>query len=573
MKRAILIAVLFLYYPAHYVFAASIPSFDARVTIHEDASIEVIERIRYDFGAENKHGIFRNIPYSYQAGETTYTANISVLSVTDGTGKPYPYAENKENGILNLKIGNPNVTVRGVQEYVISYIVYGPFLYFDTFDEFYWNVTGPWSVSIARASVLVNLPTGIQALDASCYQGGVGSSLSCDESQKLVNAEQGGYIAAANNLDVNEGFTVSVSFPKGVIAVVEKPWSPRNNLNPFMYLPFGLPILILGFLVRLWYTRGRDPRGRETIVTQFDPPKGMTPSIAGILYNEQIEPREISAEIIRLAVEGYIRIHSVESKVLIFTSSDYILERLSGEPEDAVGREILSKLFQSEFSDTRDVGGKSVTGTLLSKMQHKFVKERNDITDVMYNEVLDRGLFLERPDKVRGLYAGIGVGVIIAGIGLATVSNAAWLTNLGIAVAVSGGLAALIGLAMPARTREGVIQKEQLEGFKKYLEVAEKDRIVFHNAPEKTPKLFDQYLPFAMALGVEKAWAEKFKDIYTEQPSWYTGTKGAFSPAVFATSLGAFSSDFQSASAPQSSGSHGGGSVGGGFGGGGGGSW
>ena len=86
-------------------------------------------------------------------------------------------------------------------------------------------------------------------------------------------------------------------------------------------------------------------------------------------------------------------------------------------------------------------------------------------------------------------------------------------------------------------------------------------------------KLFDQYLPYAMAFGVEDAWAEQFKDIYTEEPQWHTGSTGTFSPAMFAQSMQAFSTDFTAASAPASSGSSGGGSVGGGFGGGGGGSW
>jgi uncharacterized membrane protein YgcG len=577
MQRALLIACIAVLAPLQQVFAAEgyITTFDARVTLHEDASVEVLERISYDFGAEERHGIFRKIPYSYQAGETTYTANVSVLAVTDEEGKPYPFAESRGNGILELKIGDPNVTVTGKHEYAISYIVYGPFLYFDEYDEFYWNVTGSWATGIGRATVLVNLPPGAQALDAACYQGTIDSTASCDESQKLINAEQGGYVASANNLAEGDGFTVAVSFPKGVIALVERPWSPGSDTGPLTYLPFGIPLIVLGALIRLWYTRGRDPKGRTTIVPQYEPPAGMTPSIAGILHNERIEPREISAEIVRLAVEGFVRIHRLEKKVLIFTSADYLLERLSdvGEPKDAVGKLILEKLFQPEFSATEDVSGRAVTGTLLSKMQHKFVKERNEITDVMYNEVLDRGLFIERPDKVRMLYAGVGVAVVVVGGILVGASGKGVLTNLGISIALSGGLTALMGILMPARTREGVLKKEHLEGFKRYLDVAEKDRLAFHNAPERTPKLFDTYLPFAMALGVEKAWAEQFTDIYKEQPQWYSGSTGTFAPAMFAGELSSFSSDFQSASAPQSSGSGGGGSVGGGFGGGGGGSW
>jgi len=89
--------------------------------------------------------------------------------------------------------------------------------------------------------------------------------------------------------------------------------------------------------------------------------------------------------------------------------------------------------------------------------------------------------------------------------------------------------------------------------------------------------MFETFLPFAMALGVERNWARAFEGIYTSQPDWYVGTyHGSFGPRAFAASLASLSSDARSAmtSAPRSSGGSGvggGGFSGGGFGGGGGG--
>jgi hypothetical protein len=40
-------------------------------------------------------------------------------------------------------------------------------------------------------------------------------------------------------------------------------------------------------------------------------------------------------------------------------------------------------------------------------------------------------------------------------------------------------------------------------GFREYLEIAEKEEMNLRNPPEKTPQLFEHYLPFALALGVE----------------------------------------------------------------------
>jgi len=138
---------------------------------------------------------------------------------------------------------------------------------------------------------------------------------------------------------------------------------------------------------------------------------------------------------------------------------------------------------------------------------------------------------------------------------------------------------AVFGLVMPARTKEGVLAREHILGLKSYLQVAEKDRLKFHNAPDKNPKTFEKFLPFAMVLGVEKEWAKQFEGIYNTNPSWYSDpSMGNFSAVVLASGLNNFGNMAQTtlSSKPSSSGGgsgFSGGSSGGGFGGGGGGSW
>ncbi len=575
--RSVLLLALFVVLPFGSVFAEEvIPSFDARIIVHEDASIEVAEQVVYDFGEKKQHGIFRVIPFSYQANATTYTADISKVSVYDGAKNPLPFTESRGNGELTLKIGDPETMVTGLQTYVIGYTVQGPFLYLGDQDELYWNVTGSWTKPITRATVLVDLPRGTKVLGAKCYQGAQGSKRVCDKDERLVNSERAGYTAVANNLTPSEGLTVAVAFPKGTIAQPKKPWASGARIAPYTYTPLLLPVVVFFAMLYLWYTRGRDPEGRTTIVTQFEPPKGMLPSIAGIVYNERIESREISAEIVRLAVEGYLRIHRIEKAGLVFTSTDYLFERVEGkgDPADVVATSILSKLFKERYAGEGEVEGRVVKGALLSKMHHTFTEDRAEITSVMYDEVFARGYFLERPDTVRNWYIATGIASVVAGILLAVMVPQGLFTMLGVAIVLSGIPVALVGVWMPVKTRAGVALKEYLEGFKRYLSVAEKDRLTFHHAPDIAPAVFDRYLPFAMAFGIEKAWAEQFKDLHVPKPEWYSGPVGTtFVPAVFVSDLSAFSSDFATASMPVSSGAHGGGSVGGGFGGGGGGSW
>ncbi len=128
---------------------------------------------------------------------------------------------------------------------------------------------------------------------------------------------------------------------------------------------------------------------------------------------------------------------------------------------------------------------------------------------------------------------------------------------------------------MPAKTRKGTLLKEHILGLKDYLQIAEKNRLDFHNAPEKSPELFEKLLPYAIILGVSSAWAKEFDGLMTTPPRWYEGgAYPVFTPVLFADDMNSLNTAVVSAATPASSGgSGGGGSSGGGFGGGGGGSW
>ena len=107
-----------------------------------------------------------------------------------------------------------------------------------------------------------------------------------------------------------------------------------------------------------------------------------------------------------------------------------------------------------------------------------------------------------------------------------------------------------------------------------------RDRDKIEALAKNDPTLFDRVLPFALVFGLEDKWANAFRDMYREPPTWYSspGYRGSFTPNMFVSDLGRSLGVMNSsmASTPRKSGGSGlggGGSSGGGFGGGGGGSW
>jgi uncharacterized membrane protein len=123
---------------------------------------------------------------------------------------------------------------------------------------------------------------------------------------------------------------------------------------------------------------------------------------------------------------------------------------------------------------------------------------------------------------------------------------------------------------------------DRIEGFRQYLGVAEEDRLNALNPPDKTPELFERFLPYAIALDVEVAWATRFAAVLAAAGAsaavgtWYQGHQWANDPIGFSHELGsALAQTISSASSPPGSGggSGGGGFSGGGGGGGGGSGW
>ena len=132
-------------------------------------------------------------------------------------------------------------------------------------------------------------------------------------------------------------------------------------------------------------------------------------------------------------------------------------------------------------------------------------------------------------------------------------------------------------------TPEKLETQSLIEGFRMYLGTAEEKTLQFHNPPKMTPQVFEAMLPYAMVLGVDKIWGEKFQSMLKASSlanqqyhsNWYVG--GSMMNMNFANTLTSSLSQSIASSSTQpsssGSGSGGGGFSGGGGGGGGGGGW
>jgi len=548
-----------------------IENFHSETIVMPDGTIDVTETIQAHFIGGPWHGLYRTIPVEYVTPQgLNYALFLDVKHVTDGTGRALKYESSRERHYRKLKIYVPDAD-NSTQSISIEYSVSDALRFFEDHDELYWNVTGDeWDIPIQSASARIILPEGTTNIRANVFTGAYRSRA---QNADVDIAGNGVEVRTRDPLRLHEGLTVAVAFDKGF---VQEP-TAASRLAIFFRSnwPLGIPVAAFVAMFYLWWTRGRDPRLRP-ITAQYEPPNELTPGEVGTLVDNSADMRDITASIVDLAVRGYIAIeeHQKDRMLGLMHDKDYnfIVQRDRGswatlKPHE---RTLLEGLF------TAGTVGDSVS---MSSLENHFYTNLPGIKSNIFSSLVADGYYTTRPDSVRSAYiaAGVILGflIVFGGLKIASSQGTAPLAFI-IAGLLTGAIICAFGWFMPAHTEQGARALEGVLGFEDFLVHVESERF---NRMIKTPEMFEKFLPFAMALGVEKNWSRAFQGILTQPPRWYRGSSYGpnFYPMMFTNDLSSMSSRAGTvmASAPRSSGgsgfSGGGGSSGGGFGGGGGG--
>ena len=548
--------------------------FQDTITVNQDGSAVVTERITLVFEGE-WHGIHRTIPIEYPGPNgTNYELFLAVTSITDGSGGKLKYDSSTKDGFRDLKIYIPDA-VDATRMVEIAYQVRNGTRFFDSHDEFYWNVTGnDWPVPIDHASATVRFPMfAAGSLRAQAFTGVYGSTQR-DATATVDGAEA--HFETTNPLPMRGGLTIDLYIPKDVLkepsALTKFFWFVGGN--PIVFLPV---VTFLGMFV-LWWWKGRDPDPGVSVAPMYDPPPGISPAEAGTLLDDSIHPRDITSTIVDLAVRGYIKIEETEDKTLVFTNKDYIFHLLK--PREQWGADLVPHervMLENVFAAGPD--------TRLSSLKNRFYTAVPVIRQDIMAALKNKGIYLLDPDSANG-YSVVAAIAIVAVFGILQYLGWANFFNSALLLVVCVPLSALIfwlfARVMSAKTMKGARTQVAVLGFQEFMNRVDADRLKV-----MPPTTFEKFLPYAMALGVEHHWAQAFAGIVKDPPQWYVGPGGyvgGFNPIFFSSSMHSMASDMHQVfvSAPRSSssgsgfgggGGGGGGFSGGGFGGGGGGAF
>lgn len=562
---------MFFFLFTNVTLAESIKDFSVNIKINSDASIDVEENILYDSGMSDRHGIIRNIRTLSAQGETM---DISDIKVSTADTEEYPFKKTTSDKEINLKIGYPQLTFKGEKEYKISYKVKYAISYFKDFDELYWNVTGnEWTFPIEKSSVKIISPLGVGFIKKASYCGPYGSSLPCQELGTDTFYHNG-------VLNPGSGMTVAVGFSKGVVD--EPLW-----IEKFWYKVRNLWSILVAFLISLFWHRNKI-KGiikkylyykKNPVVVQYDS-GGFSPLESSLFLNGIYTDKALIATIISLAISGYIKIENKDGE-FIFKKNKEIDSLLKDEEKKIL--ELISDKSELSIKSSVSKGlniDQALSFVTKSLVVRDYINEaglKTRESDINPFGILFISIFLAINPGIFFFF------LFYDYLGWEFVSSLIF-SYLSIFTGVLYCL--LKNLRSDSLlTAKGFDAQRYILGLKKYIEVAEKDRINFHNEEAKTPVLFEKLLPYAVLFGLEERWANEFTNLTVYNPGWINDV-GQLSTKDLVRSLSGINSlrisslkyeepmrRSSGGSSFHSSGSSGHGSSGGGGGGGGGSSW
>ena len=559
-----------------------IQTFDAVIHLTSAGTLEVVETLTVVFVTPH-HGIERYITVSDNTRlGTRVTIDLHVGGVTMD-GRSVPLETRRSGNYEYLRIGDPNTTVTGTHVYQIAYTAGRSLLFHTDYLQLYWNVTGNnWDIPIRSATAVLALPPGtpLENVSTTSYVGPKGISALGEPA--AVDA-MGQYVFTTGTLNPGSGLTIDISIPRTLLPIT--PPTFAQKLGRFLWdnKLAALPIATLVFMIILWYRVGRDPR-KGVIAPSFEPPSDLGPGAAGILVDDRMDLRDVSAMVIGLAVGGYLSIRenspeaaSLAEKARTWvggSATHYTFLRGRRPPDDLSPAE--RALYDAIFPEPE------TKETSLDSLENRFYKHLPTIRLRLFDELIGKKLYAQNPERVRASYAGWAGALIAAGVGLGFVLSNLY---LGVALALSGLAVLAFSPIMPRKTVKGAAALAEVLGLAEYIHRAEVKRIEFTDAPAKTPEHFEKLLPYAVALGLTTIWVRQFEGLLREPPQWYSGGP-TFNSGLFCLSLARLATGMQSTfvsmprTAPTAGRSawggrstFGGGFSGGGFGGGGGRGW
>ncbi|MDQ5825980.1 MAG: DUF2207 domain-containing protein [Chloroflexota bacterium] len=505
--------------------------FDSNITINQDGSLDISETIEYVYD----EGSFRRAIRTWDMEQVDNISNIRVFDITDGDEVPFRETSfdpddstTGQPGTFGVEDNGTEKRLRWIYErtpeegdfykiFRVDYHVEGVIRVYEDEDELQWYaVARDADVPINSSLVEITLPEGT---DTNSWEGDRVTSI-----PEADISREGNRITFARNADLSGGFQVGLRIPKGTLNAAKPSWQgaidaqENYNKNTRPLVDFGVLLLslLVGaggvlFVVRRWYLHGRDKPFKLFSDYVAEPPSNLPPGLVGTLLDESADVRDVIATLVDQARKGNLTIQETRSQGFLTQSKDFEYRKLGGKVEYRFEEMLLDAVF----------GGKEVTK--LSDLKNTFYTKLPPIYDEMYKSLVALKYFPENPKAVRNRNMGSGCGIAVLG-GLILFGSFAlaptftmMLPLLGVAIGLVGLVWVFTSTAMPRKTDFGAEESTKWRAFSNYLQQMQK-----YTDVQAAADKFQQYLPYAVSLGIERQLINQFNNVPAAMPTYYS---------------------------------------------------
>ncbi|WP_455544425.1 DUF2207 domain-containing protein [Intestinibacter sp.] len=528
-----------------------IQNMDIQMKINEDNSFDITEEITADM-QQPKHGIIRKIPTKNTVVRTDGTmsnnrAKITNVKVSEKT------STSKENGYLNLKIGDPNTTIKGLKTYTISYNYSLGKDPLKNADEFYFNIVGDqWDTSIQHVTFHIQMPKEFDDTLLGFSSGTTGSTAS-----NIIYTVEGRTISGETTtvLHPYEAATIRLTLPEGYFKYeFIDTYSIFVIALAIISIIFGIILWIKGII--LWIKGGT--KEHLTIPVRFYPPEGFNSAEIEYIYKGASSDDGAMSLLLSLANEGYLEIDEFQEYGY---DTFQLIQKKNYENKKGIEALFMKGLFsKSSVVSEDDLKNKfyktikKIKSQLNTKKNHNMIFEQKTfpqkivvplaillfVLSVLKPIVNDQGFenspfvlvfsgigdfvllyaILNHPKNRKflillGLLFGSSINIMIFN---AIMNDPMYLITFGICL-LSIVILLIVNKTQTKRTQLGKDLYAEIEGFKRFLEKVEKPKL--EALVMEHPNYFYDILPYTYALGISNKWVEKFDDIAAEPATWY----------------------------------------------------
>ncbi|MGC4191242.1 MAG: DUF2207 domain-containing protein [Thermomicrobiales bacterium] len=296
-----------------------------------------------------------------------------------------------------------------------------------------------------------------------------------------------------------------------------------RQLLHLVFILLMLLVLVGGSvaILLLWWVRGRDPHVGPVASYLAEPPDDLSPGVVGTLVDEHADYHDILASLLGLGRHGAVRITHIPVRKR-GGGNDYEIAMVD---PSLIEGELDRTIVMAVFGSMPEPGATVRLGAI----HDRFAKAERSIRRALYQDLVHRGFFLKSPEETRRrwkwvAWAGLAISVIGGGfLGFSLDPFAFFTMAAGIVVSL---ILLRVSRSMPRKTLDGAEAAAKWRAFRTYL----KD-IRSYEKVEEAQDLFERYLPYAVAFGLERGWVRTFAAAGAAAPSWFdtapTGMDGA----------------------------------------------